>query len=351
MNRFLSLSLAAALVILAACSSNDPKNSSFVVAKGKGLKITRGELTTERNFQMKLVNMPVDKIQPDQLARIDMQILEQMINKKLLLAHADKATPETKKLAEEQLKRLQSSFPNEAAFKEQMEKSGLTSDRILHEMEEQAMVEKTLDKEINSKAVQFTPEEVQAFYKENPDFWKQPEQVKVRHILVPVLEAAAKEEKDAQRKVIEAARKRILGGEKFEQVAKEISQDSGSAQNGGSLPPFTRGQMVPEFEKAAFSQELNKVGPVITTQFGYHIIEVLDHKPARVVPFEEVKTQIEQFIPQRKRSLAVRQLFEKYRDDAQIKIFLPPPPQHAYPMGVPVAPGVQQEGKPAPAAK
>ncbi|HRC86144.1 MAG TPA: SurA N-terminal domain-containing protein, partial [Thermoanaerobaculia bacterium] len=128
-----------------------------------------------------------------------------------------------------------------------------------------------------------------AYYGAHKDEFTQQEQVRARHILLKVddnrTDAAAQQQ-------MAALRKRIEGGEDFAAVAKEASEDPGSKDRGGDLGFFGRGQMVPEFEQAAFGGQPGKlIGPV-KTSFGYHLIEVLGRREGGLRPFEEVKNLI-----------------------------------------------------------
>jgi peptidyl-prolyl cis-trans isomerase C len=122
------------------------------------------------------------------------------------------------------------------------------------------------------------------------------EQVGARHILVafkgsPAAQAGKPELTEEQAKAkAEDLRKKIVGGASFEELAKTESDDTGSGANGGALGEFGRGQMVPEFEKAAFEAKVGEVTPVVRTQFGYHIIKVDTHNHT---PFEQVKPVLE----------------------------------------------------------
>jgi len=107
------------------------------------------------------------------------------------------------------------------------------------------------------------------------------EAVKVSYILIkPEPEVPlAKRDADALNKIMEARKRITVDGEDFAEVAKEVSEDPGSAANGGDLGCFGKGQMVPEFEEAAFSLDVGEVSQPVKTDFGYHIIQVYDKKP------------------------------------------------------------------------
>ncbi|MBQ9924396.1 MAG: peptidylprolyl isomerase [Clostridia bacterium] len=152
-------------------------------------------------------------------------------------------------------------------------------------------------------AVEVSADECKAFYEQNPQFFQQGESVSAKHILV-------KEEAECI-EVLES----IKGGEAFEDAAKRVSTCP-SKERGGDLGAFSRGQMVPEFEEAAFAAEIGAlVGPV-KTQFGYHLIKVENKTEASVVPFEQVAPQISLSLQQQKQGEAyaakVEELKAKY---------------------------------------
>jgi peptidyl-prolyl cis-trans isomerase C len=122
------------------------------------------------------------------------------------------------------------------------------------------------------------------------------EQVKARHILIAFKGSPAAQEGKAElteeqaKAKAEELRKQIVGGASFDELAKKESDDVGSGSRGGDLGEFARGQMVPEFEKAAFDAKVGDVTPVVRTQFGYHIIKVDGHAST---PFDQVKPTLE----------------------------------------------------------
>jgi peptidyl-prolyl cis-trans isomerase D len=149
-------------------------------------------------------------------------------------------------------------------------------------------------------AVNVTDQEVRDEYGWRAEEFAVKEAVRARHILLR-LEPGATPEEDARVKArAEKLRQEILGGKPFAEVAKKSSEDPGTKDKGGDLGYFERGQMVPEFEAAAFSQDVGAVSEPVKTSFGYHLIQVEDHRQARQKSFEEVKDQITSEIRRRK---------------------------------------------------
>ncbi len=154
-----------------------------------------------------------------------------------------------------------------------------------------------------------SPQEERAFYEENKAQFVQGAKVSARHILVDTMEQARQ------------AAEEIAGGKAFADAAREYSTCP-SKDRGGDLGYFTRGQMVPEFEKAAFEAEIGKVVGPVQTQFGYHLILVEDKKERAEVSFEQVQGQIhDQLIQSRQQkaySEKVEELKKKYGVEKKI---------------------------------
>jgi peptidyl-prolyl cis-trans isomerase C len=146
---------------------------------------------------------------------------------------------------------------------------------------------------------------------------KDNEQVKARHILIAPKDspAALKDKKsltDAEAKAkAEDLRKKIVAGTvKFEDAAKKESDDVESGKQGGDLGSFSKGQMVPAFEQAAFAAKTGEVAPVVKTEFGYHIIQVQEHG---FRTFEELKPTLERNTKQKK----LREALDAIKDAAK----------------------------------
>jgi len=144
--------------------------------------------------------------------------------------------------------------------------------------------------------------EYYALHKE--DKFTEPEQVRARHILIKVAADAGADAKAAARKKAEELLAKVKAGADFAALAKESSEDPGSAAKGGDLGLFLRGRMTPAFEEAAFALQAGGVSDVVETPFGFHVIKVEEHRPGGVKPLEAVHDEIADSLKQQ-RSLAL----------------------------------------------
>jgi peptidyl-prolyl cis-trans isomerase D len=146
--------------------------------------------------------------------------------------------------------------------------------------------------------VQVTEDDLRKYYDDHRESYRVPEQVKVSHIWIkmPLPGADGKTDDKAVAEAQHRAEdllKQIKAGAKFEEVAKKYSEDSGSANVGGSLGLIGKGQLAPEFEKAAFSLPKGQISDVVKSVDGFHIVRVDDKQEAHVKPLDEVKSTIE----------------------------------------------------------
>ena len=112
----------------------------------------------------------------------------------------------------------------------------------------------------------------------NPSQFLEMEVVRASHILVMVDKSATKDAKETARKKIDELLQRAKKGEDFANLARANSDDRGSGQRGGDIGFFSKGMMVPNFEKAAFALKKGEIRNVVETEFGYHIIKLTDRK-------------------------------------------------------------------------
>jgi peptidyl-prolyl cis-trans isomerase D len=142
-----------------------------------------------------------------------------------------------------------------------------------------------------AETIQVTDAQVQDYYNAHKDEYRTPERVHARHILLSTANKPKEEVPKIQAQA-EALLKQIKSGGDFAELAKKNSQDPGSAQKGGDLGWVSRGQMVKNFEDAVFTLKPNEISNVVTTEYGFHIIQVLEKQPAHLQTLDEVKPAI-----------------------------------------------------------
>lgn len=143
------------------------------------------------------------------------------------------------------------------------------------------------------KKLSVTEDEVRSYYQNHPKEFTESERVHARHILFKVPPDASPETIEQVRKRAEFTKQMIEGGEDFQKVAKEQSQDETTADRGGDLGFFSRGTMNREIEKAAFNLEPGKISDPIRSELGYHILVVDEKKPETMLDFDLAKDKIE----------------------------------------------------------
>ena len=139
---------------------------------------------------------------------------------------------------------------------------------------------------------QVSDDELKQQYQQNIQQYQVPNRVHVEHILLMTVGKTTEAEIEEVHKKAEDILQQAKKGAKFEDLAKKYSEDPGTKDKGGDLGWITQGQTVPEFEKTAFGLEKGKMSDLVKTQYGFHIIKVLDKETAHTKPFEEVKDSI-----------------------------------------------------------
>lgn len=295
-----------------------------IPATGAVATVNGVEITAEA-FQKEL-NTALSRFQrqypPEQLAqltpRIQEQVLDQMIARQLLIQEANRLQMTvTDEEFDEARAKLEAALPPGMTLAQVLEQRKVGEEQFRQEFGDEVRISKLIE-QVTSNDLQVTDAEVDSFYSENVDKFKQPEMVTARHILIAVKEG---DDKDAQKAKAEAIRERLVAGEDFAEVAKAETDDPGSKATGG-LYTFPRGQMVQAFEEAAFTQDIGAVGPLVETQFGYHIIKVEKREAARDVPLTEVRSNVVAYLRSRKAPNALQEYLATLRTNAQVSVLI-----------------------------
>jgi peptidyl-prolyl cis-trans isomerase D len=157
-----------------------------------------------------------------------------------------------------------------------------------------------LDEAAVAHDVVVSGEEARQWYEAHRDQYMQPEERRVRHILIQTAPDGKDEQIEAARAKAEKLRQTVLADPgSFAKIAKQSSEDSGSAGEGGDLGYFGRGAMVAPFEEAAFALKAGEISDLVRTDFGFHILQLEDIRPARGRSFDEAKAEIAAELRQR----------------------------------------------------
>ena len=296
------------------------KTPSDKIASVNGTAISRSDLDREVKLWTDRMASQGRQVPPAQVNVVRTQILESLINQELLYQSSKKNNIKVdQKTIDERYDSIKNRFKTEEEFKEAIAKMDVTEATIRTQLQKGLAIDELLKKKV-VKDIKVTEEESRKYYDENPEQFKQAEQVKASHILIKVEPTADDAKKTEARKKIETVQGKLKKGDEFGAVAKEYSEGP-SKSRGGDLGYFKRGQMVKPFEDAAFSMNVDQVSGVVETQFGYHIIKVTDKKPASTSTYPEVKDQLQQQLQQQKTRQAVGEYVDGLRKDAKIEKF------------------------------
>ena len=283
-----------------------------------------GEDVTKADFDRLITNMEASARQPVPAERRDeifRKALDQLVTYKLLLqATRARKIDVTDEEVESSIKQMRSQLPNEQEFKKALAARGMTLERLKADTRLDISINKMMEAEA---ATQPAPADAQVrdFYDKNPDKFKQDEACRASHILFKVEEGADAATKKKLKDQAESVLKQARAGADFAQLAKKYSAD-GSAQEGGDLNFFTRGQMVPAFDQAAFALKPGEISDIVTTQFGYHIIKVTERRPASTVPFEQVSARIKEYLTEQQKQQKVDTFIESLKQKAKIEVLV-----------------------------
>ncbi len=320
---------AAALCLLThahAAPATAAASSNPVIAKGNGFEIKRGELDDAMAGIRNTAAAHNQAISPDQAVRIEKQILNQLIEIKLLLAKATDADKVTaKKGADLRMTALLENLGSQEKLDQQLKAAGETADEERSKVADQLSVQAVLQREVK---VDVTDEEVKKYYDTHAPDFEQPEMVRISHILIytvdPVTRATLPaDQQQAKRRLADDLLKNIRAGADFTALAKQVSEDPGSKDNGGVLLPFPRGQMLREIEDAAFSLTNSQVSDVVTTASGYQIVKLLEKIPSKKMGYLAAIADIKQGLTRQKFAQLAPAYLEKLKKDARVEILDP----------------------------
>ncbi|MEO5897648.1 MAG: peptidylprolyl isomerase [Vicinamibacterales bacterium] len=269
-----------------------PEQLPEVLARVNGENVTKADFDKLITQMEMSAGQPVPKERRDEIYR---SALDQLVTYTLLSqeTRARGIKPDDKQV-DQQMQQIRGKFKTEEEFTKALAGRGMTPERLRSDMSQEAGIKTMMDAEVAGVAP-VTDTEIRDFYEKNPDKFKQPEGVRASHILIPVPQGADQAAKKAAKTKADSVLKKVKAGGDFAKLAREHSSD-GSAQQGGDLGFFVPGQMVGPFDKAAFSMKPGEISDLVETQYGFHIIKVIEKKDASTVPLEQVTDRVREFL-------------------------------------------------------
>lgn len=292
-----------------------------LAATVNGTPITRDKVQTQVDQLLNARGRSFATVaDPQVLSQMQHQVLDRLITQELLWQEARaKGFSVSDEVVNYQVGELRSQFPDEATFLARLESSGLSETEFREDIRHRLSVEALISGTVAAQ-VTVSEEEIEAFYQENLDQMRTPEQVRARNIMIHP-EADTEEARQQARETLAGILEQARAGADFAELARQHSQ-APSAADGGDLGYFSKGQMVGPFDKVAFELDPGAISDIVEIQSGYHIVKVEEHIASQAVPLEEASVQVRDYLVQAKIQEGVKALAERLRDEAKVEVLL-----------------------------
>lgn len=289
-----------------------------VVVTVEGTDITHGEIMQAVQMQMRQLSR---QMPPQQLSQMYGQIYQNITDSLIANALLEKAAANSSLAVsdaemEEEIQTIEANAPEGQTLEQVLAENDVDVNEWKESLRKQILIGKLVE-EKTAEALEPTTEEIQAFYQENIESFKVPETVSASHILIGFDETDTDETKADKKAQLEKIKADIAAGASFEEMAAAHSSCP-SSQRGGDLGSFGRGQMVPEFEDAAFSMDVGTISDIVETQFGYHLIKVTDSQPQSIRSLDESREQLVAYLTNQKKQEMLMAYIETLRENADI---------------------------------
>lgn len=316
--------LAAAVVVVVAAAgigawvlSGKVRRQSAVAAAVNGDPILWSQVDAE--IGRAAAQFGIDPKSPEfQKQQVDLTkaVIDQLVGVRIVLQEAQKRNLQVSdKDVNEQLDGIRKRFPTEAEFKTALERNGFTL-ASLTEVIRVNLTQRRVAEAVAPASV--TEDEVRRYFEANRAQYDRPARIKVSHILFRVAEQGKESVARAKARIVLA---KLAEGASFEDLARQYSDDQGSAQRGGDLGLVSRGTLVKEFEEVAWALKPGQTSGLVKTQYGLHIIKVYQVADAQAAQYERVKDEIRQHLLTSKREKAFEAWLEQQRKAAKIERF------------------------------
>jgi parvulin-like peptidyl-prolyl isomerase len=337
-----------------------------VLARGTGVEIKRSQLDDSFiAYKANLAGRGASVPEPERTAR-EALLLDRLIVTQLLVQRATEADRTTARTnAERIILETMKEMTSPETFRRRLKALGLSGERYTNQVMDQTLAQAVVDRELRSKitvedarvsefyntgtdvlvtALQSELErmakdpeskpdriadvkkQIEAVKKNNLNRLEQPERVKVSHVMMSTRDRVTEEpltddQKKVKRSQIDRLRVAAKGGEDFQKLVMDFSEDRSLKENKGEYVLTRETQFVPEFKVAAFNLQAGEISEVVTTPFGYHIIKCLDRFPAKKVDLDEkVKRDIKELLTEQDLQKLMGDFFRRLKKDAGVEV-------------------------------
>ena len=296
------------------------ENDADPVLAVNGVEITVFDVNREVNMMYQQAVM--QGVYPDksEIPAYQQSALNTLVGRELLVQDAEKkdysADPAE---VDEYIDALVANYGSRENLEQALAEQGMSFDKLRKDAERYQVINAYVDNEIRND-ISIDEAAAQDYYSENQEYFKSEETVKASHILIKTSEDADQQELDDALSRIKEIREKIVNGGDFAELAKEYSEGP-SGENGGALGEFGHGQMVPPFDRAVFALEPGELSQPVQTQYGFHLIKLTEKNESRMIAFNDVKSQIIDYLTDVEVQSRVNSVITELRDEADIKVF------------------------------
>lgn len=256
---------------------------------------------------------------------------------------------------QEQLSKEMKLFPSTEAWRDRMTVSGMTVEERKEQIRLELLFNKYREEVVTPEVIKTraNPEMAQEYYNRFPQQFQRPRSVHLAHIMRSVAKDAPIDQREKERANIEKARARVSSGEKFEDVAREVSTDVSAIKGGDIKWVDEQAPIAPEIKEKVLDLKAGEMTEILETPAGYHIFQALEVQEAGVVPFEEAREQIQKQLLEKALQVSMERAAADLQKQTEVQFldltpYIGKPPEKA--VGAPAAGAAPPAGATAPPA-
>jgi peptidyl-prolyl cis-trans isomerase C len=312
---FLATTMLAYLAFASPAFAQADKGTALAIVND--VAITQQDLAIEAaqlSAEMRFRNRPLTN---GQLSRLRKQLLENLIDRELLYRRAQQTKIQIRnRWVDLALKELKDQLGDKVAYQSFLKQTGLTDKKLKARIQKGLIVRRLLRREV-IRQIKVSEAEMQAFFKQHPEFFQHKERVRVRHILIAFNDQDDAAKRGSALLRIQSIQLMLHENTDFASLALEHSDDP-SKVRGGDIGYLEREQLIGDFADAAFALKPGEVSDVVETRFGYHLIKAIDRIPPSPMAYRSARAKIERTLRRNKEKKATEAYLARYKRQASI---------------------------------